>query len=93
MKDAVHTTPMNSKKTIGYSKALHKTFKVSIFFKGFDGVLEIIGGILLFVARPSAINRLLLLLTAHELSEDPKDIIASFCCGKEIDKKRKPEPL
>jgi uncharacterized membrane protein len=39
-------------------------------------VLEVIGGILLLVVSPQAIAHLTRVLTAHELSEDPHDLIA-----------------
>jgi uncharacterized membrane protein len=58
-------------------KVLHETFRASIFLKGLDGILEIIGGAILCVVSPRQINRLVLLLTSHELSEDPRDIIAN----------------
>ena len=69
---------MSIRNKIGCSRVLHKTFKASIFSKGLDGILEIIGGVLLFIMSPSTINRLLLLIVSHELSEDPKDIIAGY---------------
>ena len=69
---------MNIRKIAGYNRVLHKTFKISIFFKGIDGVLEIIGGVLLFSVSPSTINRFISFMTAQELSEDPKDIIAHY---------------
>jgi uncharacterized membrane protein len=52
-------------------------FDIGIFFKGLDGVLEIVGGLLLFVVRPETIMGILTTLTQHELSEDPHDRIAS----------------
>src|SRR3989442_9988586 len=52
-------------------------FDIGIFFKGFDGVLEIVGGLLLFVVWPETIAGILTSLTQHELSEDPHDVIAS----------------
>ena len=52
-------------------------FDIGIFFKGLDGVLEIVGGLLLFVVQPQTITGILTALTEHELSEDPHDIIAS----------------
>jgi uncharacterized membrane protein len=52
-------------------------FDIGIFFKGVDGVLEIVGGLLLFVVRPETITGIVTTLTQHELSEDPHDIIAS----------------
>ena len=52
-------------------------FDIGIFFKGLDGVLEIVGGLVLFVVRPETITGIMTTLTQHELSEDPQDIIAS----------------
>ena len=46
------------------------------FFKGLDGVLEIVGGLLLFLVKPETISRIISALTQHELSEDPHDVIA-----------------
>jgi uncharacterized membrane protein len=60
------------------SPALDKTFKVSLVLKGLDGILEVIGGILLLVVSPQAIDHLVRVLTAHELSEDPHDLIARY---------------
>lgn len=57
---------------------IHKTFEVGIFLKGTDGFLEIIGGILLFFVNPALINKIVITLTQHELSEDPKDLIANY---------------
>jgi uncharacterized membrane protein len=53
-------------------------FDISIFFKGVDGVLEIVGGLLLFVVRPETITGILITLTQHELRVDPNDIIANW---------------
>ncbi len=61
-----------------YSLTIDKTFKISIFLKGINGLLEIIGGILLFIFNPSKIAYIVLLLTQNEISEDPHDIIANY---------------
>jgi uncharacterized membrane protein len=60
------------------SPVLDKTFKISLILKGLDGILEVIGGTLLLFVSPAAINQLVRVLTAHELSEDPHDLIASY---------------
>jgi uncharacterized membrane protein len=60
------------------SPALDKTFKIGLVLKGLDGVLEVIGGILLLFLTPAAIQHLVRVLTAHELSEDPHDLIARY---------------
>ena len=58
--------------------SVHIAFEISIFFKGLDGVLEIFGGLLLFLVRPDTISRIVMAVTQHELSEDRDDIIASY---------------
>jgi uncharacterized membrane protein len=54
-----------------------RLFEVGIILKGLDGLLETIGGALLLTATPARINHLVVTLTQHELSEDPRDFIAS----------------
>ena len=44
--------------------------------KGADGVLEVVGGILLLFLAPPTIQHLVRSLVAHELSQDPHDFIA-----------------
>jgi uncharacterized membrane protein len=56
---------------------LDQTFEVGIVLKGFDGALEVIGGVLLLVVSPATISRVVTTLTQHELSEDPHDFIAT----------------
>jgi uncharacterized membrane protein len=60
------------------SPALDKTFKIGLVLKGLDGVLEVIGGILLLFLSPHAIEHIVRMLTAHELREDPHDLIARY---------------
>jgi uncharacterized membrane protein len=55
---------------------LDRTFAVGIVLKGLDGVLEVVGGLLLLFVSPAAINRIVTNLTRHELSDDPHDFIA-----------------
>lgn len=54
-----------------------KVFRLLVWLKGLDAVLELIGGILLFVVSPRAIGTVAQFLTQHELSEDPHDFIAN----------------
>ena len=56
--------------------ALDTTFDVALILKGLDGLLELVGGVLLLVISPAAINDLAQRLTQHELSQDPNDFIA-----------------
>lgn len=57
---------------------LHKGFKIVILIKAIDGILEIIGGFLLIFLNPYRVNNLVTWLTQHELSEDPRDVIANL---------------
>lgn len=56
---------------------LDRIFEIGIILKGLDGVLEVIGGLLLLAVTPATIDRMTVRLTQHELSEDPNDFIAS----------------
>ncbi|RAX45950.1 DUF2127 domain-containing protein [Arthrobacter sp. AQ5-05] len=53
------------------------TFRISLVLKGLDGVLELVGGFLLLVVSPAQMGALARLLTQHELSEDPNDLVAT----------------
>ncbi len=55
----------------------HNLFIIAIVLKGIDGVLEFVGGILLLFISPTLINKTVVLLTQHELSEDPRDWVAT----------------
>jgi len=48
------------------SPALDTTFKIGLVLKGLDGILEVIGGIVLLFLSPQAIQHLARTLTAHE---------------------------
>ncbi len=55
---------------------LDRTFNIALILKGLDGLLELVGGILLLIISPETINRLAHSLTQHELSQDPHDFFA-----------------
>jgi uncharacterized membrane protein len=57
---------------------LHKAFDAGVVLKGIDGVLEVMGGILFIFVNPSGLGKVVRFLTAHELSEDPRDLVANF---------------
>jgi len=54
-----------------------RAFRISLLFKGIDGLVETIGGILLLLVNPEQINHLARWLTQGQLSEDPHDFIAN----------------
>lgn len=56
----------------------HILFDISVVTKGLDGALEIIGGVLLLLVSPTRIHSFIRTLTEHELSEDPRDLVATY---------------
>ena len=56
---------------------MDRTFRVILIFKGLDGVLELVGGVLLLLVSPQQIGAMARVLTQHELSQDPHDLIAN----------------
>lgn len=61
---------------IGYWR--HRFFQLAVILKGIDGLLELAGGVLVFTFGKRGISHLIQLLTQHELSEDPHDVIANL---------------
>src|SRR3989449_8293927 len=66
----------NSFKAMARSK-LQVAFEIGVILKGLNGLLELIGGILLLAFPPNAIQRFVVGLTHNELSRDPNDFIAT----------------
>lgn len=56
---------------------LHRLFRLGVAVKGLDGALEVLGGLMFLVVNPRTLNAAVLFLTAHEISEDPSDLIAT----------------
>jgi uncharacterized membrane protein len=65
-------------KTGRKEKMVHVLFNLGMVGKGVDGVLEIVGGVLLFLVSPSQIYSIVRMLAQHELSEDPHDLLAGY---------------
>ena len=57
---------------------VHLLFDISVITKGIDGAIEIIGGALLFFVSPDQLRHIARILTLHELTEDPHDIVANY---------------
>jgi uncharacterized membrane protein len=55
---------------------LHTAFEIGVILKGLNGLLELIGGILLLIFPPNAIQQFVVRLTQNELSKHPNDFIA-----------------
>jgi uncharacterized membrane protein len=64
-------------KRLTRERRIHEVFRISIAIKGIDGLLEAIGGLILLYISPDRIKGVVSTLTQHELSEDPRDFIAS----------------
>jgi uncharacterized membrane protein len=60
------------------SQIIHVLFDISIIGKGIDSVLEVVGGVLFIFVPPNHIHAIIQALTQHELSEDPRDLIATY---------------
>lgn len=73
---------MKNQDKLNYNPAEHprtatdKAFRISLYLKGLDGLLETLGGILLLLINPDEINRFARWITQGELSQDPHDFIA-----------------
>jgi uncharacterized membrane protein len=63
---------------LGRPDAEDRTFRVLIILKGLDGLLEVVGGILLLIVKPEQITGVAQFLTQHELSQDPHDLFANL---------------
>ncbi len=58
-------------------KWAHLFFRIGIVAKGIDGLLELVGGAVVFFVSPTALRGFVRQLTQHELSEDPHDWVAT----------------
>jgi len=67
------STPINDKR----EALLSRLFHIGLFFKGFDGLLELVGGVLLLVLPTAKLDAIVRTLTMHELKEDSTDFIAT----------------
>lgn len=58
-------------------RTLHRLFSLGVALKALDGALEVLGGLTFLIVDPRTLNTAVLFLTAHEISEDPSDLIAT----------------
>jgi uncharacterized membrane protein len=68
-----NTTSHQSKNSV-----LHISFEIGLLLKGLNSLLEIAGGFLLLYFNPDRLHRLILLLTQHRLTQDPRDVLVLF---------------
>jgi len=60
------------------NRIVHVLFDVGVITKGIDGALEIVGGALLFFVSSDQLRHVARILTLHELTEDPHDLVATY---------------
>ena len=71
-------TEAATKNQMSHSKWLHRALELGIFAKAIDALFEMFGGIIFWFTSNVTLNRLVILLTQHELTEDPQDKVALF---------------
>src|ERR1700675_4576511 len=59
-------------------RTLRRLFDVGVIIKGIDGALEVAGGVMFLVVNPQTLSTIVLSITAHEVSEDPSDLVANL---------------
>ncbi|MFA5196963.1 MAG: DUF2127 domain-containing protein [Patescibacteria group bacterium] len=57
---------------------VHDAFEIGIILKGIDGIIEIVGGIVVLFTTPTIFKNLVIFLTKNELIQDPRDIFANY---------------
>ena len=60
-----------------FARIARALFDVGVVLKGVDGALETAGGALLLFVTPSQLYSFARILTLHELTEDPRDFVAT----------------
>ncbi len=59
------------------SRWAHIIFRIGIFLKGFDGILEVVGGFVLLSINRETITHIMYVLLQPEFAEDPNDWLAT----------------
>jgi len=59
-------------------KSIFRIFEISLFLKGLNGLIEIIGGILIWTINKKEIVYFILNLTENSLSDNPNDFVSNF---------------
>jgi|SRR4051794_3049284 uncharacterized membrane protein len=57
---------------------LDRAFEIGIILKGLNGLVEIVGGLLLLLVTPASIRHFVEVITQEELFEDPHDVVATY---------------
>jgi uncharacterized membrane protein len=73
----MHRASRSEDDAVEPSGALDRAFRISISLKGLDGLLEIVGGLVLLFVAPATLQSWARSLTAHELAQDRHDFVAN----------------
>jgi uncharacterized membrane protein len=65
------------RKRLSQQAVLHYLFELGVSLKFLNGLLEVAGGIFLFLSTPASLSRLAAKLLTSELLEDPRDLVAN----------------
>jgi uncharacterized membrane protein len=57
---------------------IRRLFHVGLWLKAAHSLVEIVGGLVLYLVSDETIRRFADTLTSHELLEDPRDLVANF---------------
>lgn len=60
------------------ARLVHRLFAIGVIAKSVDGLLEILGGLILLLIDPAQLHPIARFLTQHELAEDPHDLVANY---------------
>lgn len=71
------TPSMSSKTEPPAEGILRRLFDIGIVIKGFDGTLELIGGLLFLFVTHNELDHLVTIITQHELAQDPADPLSN----------------
>lgn len=63
--------------THAWQRRIHFIYRVGVLLKALDGLFEIMGGVGLLMVAGGTLRALVELVTRHELSEDPHDLVAN----------------
>jgi uncharacterized membrane protein len=55
----------------------HRMFEIAVLLKGINGIVELMGGMLVLFVPLHTVNRLVLWLTASQIEDDPNDWLAN----------------
>ncbi len=59
-------------------KILHALYLIGIVIKSMDGILELLGGFILFAIKSDSMVKIVQTIFRHELIQDPTDILANY---------------